>query len=168
MTWGQTCNSSHCKWGSLPAPSVWVVNHWSLASVGREKDHKIAPTHWNKTSWLEMICEIGQLIRLRVTILTGKSLFSFLRGSWGICPDPSAFSSMSFNMPSPFPRKKPRHILGLTWRNEIENILLPYSLFSLCLVGVEHSELWNLCIHFAGSWTFSRAAGYSSACKATQ
>lgn len=36
---------------------------------------------------------------------TGKSRLSFFRGNWGACADPSVFSLISFEIPSPSPKK---------------------------------------------------------------
>lgn len=38
-------------------------------------------------------------------IPTGKSRLSFFRGNCGACADPSVFSLISFEIPSPFPKK---------------------------------------------------------------
>jgi len=35
----------------------------------------------------------------------GKSRLSFFRGNCGACADPSVFSLISFEIPSPFPKK---------------------------------------------------------------
>lgn len=37
-------------------------------------------------------------------IPTGNSRLSFFRGSCGACADPSVFSLISFEIPSPFPK----------------------------------------------------------------
>lgn len=50
MMWQQASNNSECKWDFLPAPLALVANHWLLASVGREKDHQVRPTHWHNAS----------------------------------------------------------------------------------------------------------------------
>lgn len=38
-------------------------------------------------------------------IPTGKSRLSFFRGNCGACADPSVFSLISFEIPSPFPKE---------------------------------------------------------------
>lgn len=128
----------------LPAPSEWEANHWLLVSVGRKKNFKTSPVHWSAQGH-------DSDISPRVPTPTGKSLFSFFRGSWGICPGPSAFSSMCFSIPLPLPEKEPRH--GLTeWNRKISS--------PLCWAGVEQ---WALTFHshISGSWTLpSRASRY--------
>lgn len=58
--------------------------------------------------------------RPSTAVLTGKSLLSFFRGSCGACADPSVFSLISFEIPSPFPKET---VVNAEWAHKTEHCL---------------------------------------------
>lgn len=59
-------------------------------------------------------------------VLTGKSLLSFFRGNCGACADPSVFSLISFEIPSPFPKET---VVNAEWAHKTEHSLTSTFLF---------------------------------------
>lgn len=72
-------------------------------------------------------------------VLTGKSLLSFFRGSCGACADPSVFSLISFEIPSPFPKET---VVNAEWAHRTEHLSFPILSLPLGSLRKHASAKW--------------------------
>lgn len=101
-------------------------------------------------------------------IPTGKSRLSFFRGNCGACADPSVFSLISFEIPSPFPKENHGYKLNdhiskyFPWK-----IIAPSSQYLFSTWMILYWEIFSTArwvkIHFVPSSRFCRGSTASLA-----
>lgn len=152
MMWQRASNNSECKWDFLPAPLALVANHWLLASVGREKDHQVCPTHWCNASLK------GKMTRSSWSDWEAQYLQENLFSLFYVAAEGSVRILLHF--PQWVSACRPRFLQrspGTFWNSLdiMKQKILCCSVVALPLcLGVEHSELQSL------TWTSQVAKSF--------